>query len=107
MAGHKTWRELRRERAESPAYQASYDRARRRYELGKRVRELRESRGMSQSELAQRMGTTQSVVARLEAGGVEPRFDTLDRVAAALNSTLIVDIRPNDGEQASAQPASP
>jgi ribosome-binding protein aMBF1 (putative translation factor) len=99
MAGHKTWRELRRERAESPAYQAGYERARRRYELGKKVRELREVRGMSQSELAQRMGTTQSVVARLELGGVEPRFDTLDRVAAALDSTLVVDIRPNEAAQ--------
>jgi ribosome-binding protein aMBF1 (putative translation factor) len=94
MSGNKTWRELRAERERSPDYRAAYDRARQAYEIGERVRELREARGLSQKDLAQRMGTTQSVVARLELGGAEPRFETLERVARALDSDLVVELRP-------------
>jgi ribosome-binding protein aMBF1 (putative translation factor) len=94
MSGHKTWRELRTERERSPEYRAAYDRARQAYEIGKKVRELREARGLSQKELAQRMGTTQSVIARLELGGAEPRFETLERVARALDSDLVIELHP-------------
>jgi transcriptional regulator with XRE-family HTH domain len=47
-------------------------------------------RGLSQRDLAKRMGLPQSVLARLEAGGVEPRLSTLDRVAQALGVELQV-----------------
>ncbi|MGH2584194.1 MAG: helix-turn-helix domain-containing protein [Dehalococcoidia bacterium] len=97
MSGHKKWRELRAEREKSPEYRAAYERARQAYEIGRKVRELREARGISQAELAQRMDSTQSVIARLEAGGAEPRFGTLQRVARALDSELVVDLRPREG----------
>lgn len=38
---------------------------------------------LSQAELARRMGTTQSAVARWETGDVSPRLDTLERIAEA------------------------
>ena len=45
----------------------------------------------SQRELAERMGTTQSVISRLEEGGsARNRIDTLARVATALNRHLVV-----------------
>jgi ribosome-binding protein aMBF1 (putative translation factor) len=96
MSGHKRWRELRAERESSPEYRAAYDRARQAYDIGKKVRELREARGLTQQGLAQRMRTTQSVIARLELGGAEPRFETLERVARALDSDLVVDLRPRE-----------
>jgi transcriptional regulator with XRE-family HTH domain len=47
--------------------------------------------GLSQRELAERMGTTQSVISRLEeGGGGRPRLDTLARVATALDRHLVV-----------------
>jgi HTH-type transcriptional regulator / antitoxin HipB len=52
------------------------------------IRELREARRLSQRELAERMGTTQSMVGRLEAGGSRPTLATLERVAAALGLRL-------------------
>jgi len=94
MSGHTTWRQLRAQRQENPEYRAAYEHARQAYEIGRKVRELREARGLTQTELAQRMGVTQSVIARLELGGVEPRFTTLERVAAALDSKLTIDIQP-------------
>jgi transcriptional regulator with XRE-family HTH domain len=60
------------------------------YEIGRQVRELREAQGLSQTQLASRMGTTQSVIARLEAGGSKPTLRTLERAAAALRVRLNV-----------------
>jgi transcriptional regulator with XRE-family HTH domain len=53
------------------------------------IHELREKRGLSQRELAERLGTTQSAVARLEAGNVSPGLPTLDKVAEALGVELV------------------
>ena len=50
--------------------------------------------GLSQAELASRVGTTQSAIARLEAGGRPPRIDTLLRIAGALDADLFVELRP-------------
>ncbi|MBI4486756.1 MAG: helix-turn-helix transcriptional regulator [Acidobacteria bacterium] len=47
------------------------------------VRDLRRAAGVSQSELAARLGTTQSAVARWESGAVSPRLDTVLRLAHA------------------------
>jgi transcriptional regulator with XRE-family HTH domain len=87
------WAELKEERARKPAVRVGYDRARGAYRLAERVRLLREARGMSQGELAQRMGTTQSAVARLEAGGTYPNFLTLERVGHALRAELVVEFK--------------
>jgi len=98
--GHKKWRELRAERQNSPEYRAAYERARQAYEIGRKVRDLREARGISQAELAKRMDSTQSAIARLEGGGAEPRLGTLQRVAKALDSELVVDLRPRGEHKA-------
>jgi HTH-type transcriptional regulator / antitoxin HipB len=87
------WAELKEERARKPAVRVSYERARGAYRLAERVRVLREARGISQGELAQRMGTTQSAVARLEAGGTYPNFLTLERVGHALRAELVVEFK--------------
>ncbi len=53
--------------------------------LGQLIYDLRTGAGLSQRELAERMGTTQSVISRLEeGGGAKNRIDTLARVAEAL-----------------------
>ncbi len=50
--------------------------------------------GLSQRELAERVGTTQSAIARLERGGRPPRIDTLLRIAEALDCDLTVELKP-------------
>ena len=44
--------------------------------------------GLSQTEVAARMGTSQSAVARLESGDADIRLSTLERYAAALGRTI-------------------
>ena len=59
--------------------------------LGQLIYDLRTEAGLSQRELAARMGTTQSVISRLEeGGGARNRIDTLARVATALDRHLVV-----------------
>jgi ribosome-binding protein aMBF1 (putative translation factor) len=63
-------------------------------QIADQVAAQRRARGLSQAELAERCGTTQSAIARLESGGRPPRIDTLLRVAAALDCNLLVELRP-------------
>jgi transcriptional regulator with XRE-family HTH domain len=62
--------------------------------IAEQVATQRKARGLSQAELAELTGTTQSAVARLESGGRPPRIDTLLRIAEALDCELIVELRP-------------
>jgi uncharacterized protein len=52
------------------------------------VRSARKQAGLTQAELAERAGVTQSVVARLERGGGNPTFLTLERVLHAAGHRL-------------------
>ena len=58
------------------------------------VAERRLEQGLSQKELAEKCGTTQSAIARLESGGRPPRIDTLLKIANALECDLVVELRP-------------
>jgi transcriptional regulator with XRE-family HTH domain len=55
------------------------------------VREARTAAGLTQAELARRMGTTQSAVARLEARGANPRLKTLEAAVRATGRQLEID----------------
>ena len=52
------------------------------------IRDARKQAGLTQAELAERAGVTQSVVARLERGGGNPTFLTLERVLHAAGHRL-------------------
>jgi ribosome-binding protein aMBF1 (putative translation factor) len=70
----------------------------------KLVRELAERRqlaGLSQTEIAARMGTSQSAVARLESGTADVRASTLERYAAAVGGQIAWTLNRPDGEGAS------
>ena len=68
---------------------------------GRLVRELAEQRqaaGLSQTEIAARMGTSQSAVARLESGTADVRASTLERYAAAVGGQITWKLnRPGEG----------
>lgn len=68
---------------------------------GRLVRELAEQRqaaGLSQTEVAARMGTSQSAVARLESGTADVRASTLERYAAAVGGQITWQLsRPQEG----------
>lgn len=57
-------------------------------EIGKRIEEIREQVGLSQSALARAIGTSQSAISQIEAGDRNPSFDMLRQVAKALNVSV-------------------
>jgi ribosome-binding protein aMBF1 (putative translation factor) len=89
MTPRKTWDEIKRQRPDTPA-RRGYEKAGRSIRLAMEIHDLREKRGLTQKELAERLGTTQSAIARLEAGNIAPSLPTLDKVAAALGVELVV-----------------
>jgi transcriptional regulator with XRE-family HTH domain len=89
MANYSRWDDIKKKRRETDAgTRAEIDQD---LALGQLIYDLRIEAGLSQRELAERMGTTQSVISRLEeGGGARNRIDTLARVATALNRHLIL-----------------
>jgi transcriptional regulator with XRE-family HTH domain len=72
-------------------------------EIADQVAEQRLAWDLSQAELAELCGTTQSAIARVEGGTRPPRIDTLARIANALDCELVVEIRPRTKRGSEAQ----
>jgi ribosome-binding protein aMBF1 (putative translation factor) len=89
MANYSRWDDVKTRRGEpSPEVRAGVEQD---LALGQLIYDLRTEAGLSQRALAERMGTTQSVISRLEeGGGAKNRLDTLARVATALDRHLVV-----------------
>jgi ribosome-binding protein aMBF1 (putative translation factor) len=89
MANYSRWEDVKKKRPgpdEETRAEVEHDLA-----LGQLIYDLRTAAGLSQRGLAERMGTTQSVISRLEeGGGARNRIDTLARVATALDRHLVV-----------------
>ena len=94
-SGHTSYEDLARQRRDSDEYRQGHAAAQRAYLLGKAVRDRRLALGLSQTELATRAEMTQPALSRLEAGGVIPTIPLLDRISAALDADLIVEIAPH------------
>jgi transcriptional regulator with XRE-family HTH domain len=84
---HKKW--LR-----EPKYRRAYEALEEEFTLASAVIEARNRAGLTQQELARKMGTTQPVVARLESGRVRPSMRTLERLAQATGSRLLIRLEP-------------
>ena len=79
----KTFKEMKAELMESPEFRAEYERLRPEFELAQTIIAARAAQGLTQAELATRMETSQSYIARLESGRVLPSMRTWQRLAAA------------------------
>ncbi|WP_017326270.1 helix-turn-helix domain-containing protein [Synechococcus sp. PCC 7336] len=71
-----------------PEYLAEYQQLGEEFEIAKALIEARVSAGLTQAEVAKRMKTTQSVIARLEGGRSNPSTGTLEKFAAATGKKL-------------------
>jgi len=89
MANYSRWEDIKKQRSE-PTNESRAE-VEQDFALGQLIYDLRTRAGLSQRELAKRIGTTQSVISRLEeGGGARNRLDTLARVATALDRHLVV-----------------
>jgi transcriptional regulator with XRE-family HTH domain len=76
--------------ARDPEFRAAWDALRPTYEFQRALIEARIAAGLTQRELAVRLGTKQPAIARLESGQHPPRLDTLQQLADALGVSFVV-----------------
>ena len=79
---------------ENPEYQVAYDALEEEFTLVRALIKARARAGLTQEQVAQRMGTTQAVIARLEGGRVRPSTRTLERFAKATGTRLKISFEP-------------
>lgn len=92
---HKKW-------MKDSAYRKEYEGLAEEFALAAAVIEARSRAGLTQKELARRMGTTQPVIARLESGRTAPSMRTLKRLAKATGSRLSIRLEPNRPKKSAA-----
>jgi ribosome-binding protein aMBF1 (putative translation factor) len=84
---HKKW-------TKEPKYHKAHEALEEEFALASAVIDVRTRAGLTQEELARKMGTTQPVVARLESGRSRPSMRTLERLADATGSRLLIRFQP-------------
>jgi ribosome-binding protein aMBF1 (putative translation factor) len=89
---HKKW-------MKEPKYRKAYAALEEEFVLASAVMDVRNRAGLTQAQLARKMGTTQPVVARLESGRTRPSMRTLDRLAEATGSHLRITFEPRDAKR--------
>jgi transcriptional regulator with XRE-family HTH domain len=77
-----------------PAFRREYDALEEEFTLARELIRARAKADLTQAEVAKRMRTSQSAVARLEGGRMNASLDTLRRYARATGSTLRVSLDP-------------
>ena len=83
---------------ELPALPGFHQMAQQRRRLLAELVERRRAAGLTQTEVAARMGTSQPAIARLEAGDVDARVSTVERYAAAVGFRVELRLRTGHDE---------
>jgi ribosome-binding protein aMBF1 (putative translation factor) len=96
---------LRQKLLTDPEVKAEYDRLGPILSVVGEMIEARLAAGLTQADIAARMGTTQSVIARLENARHMPTFDMVARYAAAVDRRLDIHLVPGDSRHKKTVPA--
>lgn len=89
----ENWKTVKKELLKNRKVKREYERLRPRYVLISQLIETRNKRGLTQEDLAKKIGTKQSAIARLESGNSNPSIDFLDKLTQALGSKLIIQVQ--------------
>ena len=87
-------KDLHRRWSRDHDYKAAYRGLEGEFRLARALIEARTAAGLSQSQLARRMKTSQSYIARVESGKVRPSTDALERFARATRTRLRITFEP-------------
>jgi transcriptional regulator with XRE-family HTH domain len=103
-----THKELVKKMLKQPAVKAEYDAQAEEFALLDELLKARQRVGLTQAEVAARMGTKAPAVARLEAGGGSrqhsPSVSTLRKYAEAVGCRLEIRLLPRNGKKSGAEP---
>ncbi|MDO8515037.1 MAG: helix-turn-helix transcriptional regulator [bacterium] len=90
----REWNEVKKEILKDPEVFREYNKLGPRYALISQLIAARLKRKVTQKQLAFKIKTKQSAIARLESGNANPTFDFLDKIARALNLNLSINFTP-------------
>jgi len=80
--------DLKKQLLQNPEVKSEYDKLKILYDIKREIIKLRLEQGLSQKELAEKVGTRQSAISRLESGEYNPSIEFLNKVANALGKEL-------------------
>ena len=80
-----------KDRLKNPKFKKYYDEYGKQLEIAYQILKLRKQKGLSQAELAKKIGTRQSDIARMETGQQNFTTDTLQKIASAFKRDLRVE----------------
>lgn len=86
--------DLHRRWSKDDDYREAHDALGEEFDLARALIEARTAAGLSQAQLARRMKTSQSYIARIEGGKVRPSTDALERFAQATRTRLRIIFEP-------------
>lgn len=86
------WKDLEKELLSDPKVKKEYDRLAPRYGIISELIAARLKKRLTQKEVAEKVGTKQSAIARLESGNINPSLEFLQKIAHALGSKLTVHV---------------
>lgn len=84
------WKDLEKELLSDPATKREFDKLVPRYAVISQLIEARIKNKMTQMDVAKKIGTKQSAIARLESGNVNPSLEFLQRIAQVMGYKLTV-----------------
>lgn len=90
---HRDFNDFLKESLKNPKIKTEYDRLQPEFAVIRAVIEARIRKGVTQEDLAKKIGTKQSVISRLESGRANPSIAFLKKLAQALNSHLEIRFR--------------
>lgn len=89
----KNWQTLKKELLKNKKTAEEYEKLKPRYQIISHLIEARIRKGLTQKELAKKIGTKQSAIARIESGNANTSLAFLEKIATAINSKLIIEFR--------------
>lgn len=89
----KNWKNVKSELLRDVELRKEYDNLAPYFELATQLMDARIKKGLTQGQLADRVGTKQSAIARLESGKYNPSLHLLEKVADATDSILEIRIK--------------
>jgi len=87
-----SYRKIKKELLADKAVKKAYDDLESKYSIIKIVIDRRIKQGLTQAQLAKKIGTKQSAISRLERGDYNPSLSFLDKVAKGLDAKLKISI---------------
>lgn len=87
------WEDLEKELLSDPKTKKEYDKLAPRYAVISTLIDARTKKGLTQKELAQKIGTKQSAIARLESGSINPSLEFLQKIAQVMGYKLTIQLR--------------